>query len=91
MPKIEEPFQILGYAWLDDEEDLVWCTREELEGDTNKPADATPVVIEFYPVEQWIEKQEKDQYGALTDALSQLNQFKQDYKDFLRKQRIDNE
>jgi hypothetical protein len=86
MPRLEEPVQLFGYAWINDDGDFIWCFREDLDG-KEKPVEATPVSIEFIPVSEWIEKQEYDEQ-ELNSVMSQLNKFRDEYKNFLLKERI---
>ena len=71
--KIEEPISLLGYAWFDDEGDIVWADKSAFEGE-ERPVDATPVAIEIIPVDQWVEQQSRDQM-LLGDVLEKINKF----------------
>jgi hypothetical protein len=79
MPKIEETMTLLGFAWLDEDGELNWALKEDLEGvnPKDRPSGATPVVIEISPTEEWALKKQQD-HEFLGDISSKINQFSSD-------------
>jgi hypothetical protein len=79
MGNIKTAIQIVGYAWLDDEGDVVFGSREDLQDDPDKPEDATPVVIEITPSDEWIKKRQQD---PLVNVRHTLEKFAEEYRNF---------
>lgn len=81
MSKIEQKLELPGYAWIDEDGNIMWALREDLEGVSPKerPLGCTPVVIEIYPVEEWYDKTRREK-EFLGEIASQVNQFTSELK-----------
>jgi hypothetical protein len=79
MNKIEHSVTIPGYAWVDEDSQINWATREDMQDVKieERPAGCTPVVIEITPAEEWVERQRKDR-DFLGNLVDQVNQFTTD-------------
>lgn len=81
MYKIEQKLELPGYAWFDEDGEINWALREEMEDvpPKERPQGCTPVVIEIYPAEEWFDKTRKEK-EFLGDLASQVNQFTSELK-----------
>jgi len=92
---IEETVVINGFAWIDDETgELVWAYREEFDGvkPSDRPAGATPVIIEITPSDEWVTKQQSGgDKEFLGDLQKQLIYFKDELDKIQRSMRVEAE
>jgi hypothetical protein len=78
MKPIETTICKPGFAWLDEDDDLIWAWAEDFAGidPADRPPGCTPVIIEVSPSEEWYEskQQEYDYLGGLTKKLNQFSE-----------------
>lgn len=89
MPKIESKLELSGYAWIDEDDSIMWALKEDLE-DTppdKRPEGCTAVVIEIYPVAEWYDKTRREK-EFLGDLASQVNQFTSELKALQNSMRV---
>ena len=81
MSKITDKTVLMGYAWIDDEGNIIWAMKEDFAElkKSERPKDATPVVIEITPTNEWVDNKENE-HNLLYDVQDKLNRFSSDLK-----------
>lgn len=79
MPKIEDTMTLMGFAWIDEDGELNWALKEDLQGvdPKDRPEGCTPCVIEVTPTLEWIEKK-REEHEFLGDLQEKMNKFSSD-------------
>lgn len=90
MGKIEDPLTILGFAWVDDDTgEINWAMKEDFEGvkPSDRPPNATAVVIEISPTLAWVDKK-RQEHEFLGDLQEQMNKFTDDLNKLQKNLRV---
>jgi hypothetical protein len=90
MSKLEHQDRLIGFAWYDDDTgDLMWALPEDFEG-VERPKDATPVIIEITPTNEWVDNKDNE-HNLLLDVQDTLNKFSKDLGELEKSLSVDTE
>lgn len=74
--KIEDSMTLMGFAWIDDDGDISWALKEDLQDvpPEDRPEGCTPCVIEVTPTADWVENKRRE-HDFLGDLQDKMNKF----------------